>query len=118
MPEVSFPTLTLNDLKDPTLFRLNSIVRLLFEQVSTAQGGQGSFKFRDHMKAPALTADGTVAGGELKVNDTRIRSGEGDPENRIVGNVGDLWLRTDGSPGSTLYVKESSPNTPTGWSGK
>lgn len=46
-----------------------------------------------------------------------IRAGQGDPENVVPGNVGSLFLRTDGGVGSTLYVKESGAST-TGWAAK
>jgi hypothetical protein len=45
-------------------------------------------------------------------------SGTGDPNGAVLGSVGDLWTRTDGGPGSTLYVKESGTNTNTGWTAK
>lgn len=47
-----------------------------------------------------------------------LRSGTGDPNSAIVGSPGDLWLRTDGGAGTTLYVKESGSGTDTGWVGK
>jgi hypothetical protein len=47
-----------------------------------------------------------------------IRSGTGTPEGRVVGNIGDLYLRQDGSTSTTLYVKTSGTNTDTGWTGK
>ena len=34
------------------------------------------------------------------------------------GNVGDLFLRTDGGAGSTLWVKESGNGANTGWAAK
>lgn len=45
----------------------------------------------------------------------KITSGTGTPENNVVGNVGDLFLRTDGGTNTTLYVKESGTSD-TGWS--
>jgi hypothetical protein len=50
--------------------------------------------------------------------DGPIRAGTGDPNGAIVGTVGDLWRRTDGGAGSTLYVKESGNQTNTGWAAK
>lgn len=43
-----------------------------------------------------------------------IRQGSGTPESSIAGIVGDLYLRTNGAEGTTLYVKESGSST-TGW---
>lgn len=52
-----------------------------------------------------------VAGdGEL----VKVQSGIGSPEGQFVGSVGSLYLRLDGTPGSTLYVKETGTGD-TGW---
>jgi hypothetical protein len=56
--------------------------------------------------------------GNIKVGNATIRSGSGSPEGVVTGNVGDLFLRTDGSAGSALYVKESGSGTNTGWIAK
>lgn len=62
----------------------------------------------------ALTCTSTV-----KVqNGATIRSGTGTPEAAVTGSVGDLFLRTDGGAGTTLYVKESGAGTNTGWVAK
>ncbi len=37
--------------------------------------------------------------------------GRGDPNGRVIGDVGDLFQRLDGDAGSTLYVKESGAAT-------
>lgn len=47
-----------------------------------------------------------------------ISSGAGSPEGVVNASVGSLYLRTDGGAGTTLYVKESSVSTNTGWIGK
>ena len=46
-----------------------------------------------------------------------IRSGTGTPEGAVTAGVGSLFLRTDGSAATTLYVKESGTGN-TGWVGK
>lgn len=46
----------------------------------------------------------------------RIRQGAGSPESSVSGLVGDLYLRTNGTAGTTLYTKESGTGT-TGWVG-
>ena len=56
--------------------------------------------------------------GNIKVGNATIKSGTGSPEGAVTGYVGDLYLRTDGGSGSTLYVKESGIGTTTGWVGK
>jgi hypothetical protein len=43
-----------------------------------------------------------------------IRDGTGSPESAVTANVGSLFLRTDGSQGTTLYTKENG-NGNTGW---
>jgi len=57
--------------------------------------------------------DYTVLSGGA--TDPRIRSGLVDPEGAIVGNPGDVWLRINGGPGATFYVKTSGVGTNTGW---
>ena len=52
------------------------------------------------------------------VGSARILSGTGAPESRVVGSIGDLYLRTDGSTSTTLYVKTSGARTSTGWTAK
>lgn len=54
----------------------------------------------------------------LAAGNAQIFSGTGAPENRLRGNVGDIFLRTDGSTTTTLYVKESGNNSLTGWIAK
>jgi hypothetical protein len=56
--------------------------------------------------------------GNIKVGNATIHSGTGGPNGAITGNVGDLFLRTDGGAGTTLYVKESGNATNTGWVAK
>jgi hypothetical protein len=51
----------------------------------------------------------------LEVGEAKIRSGLGSPEGRLLGNPGDLFLRTDGGIGSVLYLKGTGTNTKTGW---
>ncbi len=56
-------------------------------------------------------------GGQLLLSGSWIRNGTGTPESAITGNVGDLFRRTDGGAGTTLYVKESGTGN-TGWVAK
>jgi hypothetical protein len=50
----------------------------------------------------------------------QIIVGEGSPEGYVGAPVGVLFIRRDGGPKTTLYVKEKavSPTDPTGWSAK
>ena len=69
----------------------------------------------------ALSASASVRaatheiGGAASGNPT-VTSGAGVPEGVVTANIGSLYLRTDGSPGATLYVKEAGTGTNTGWS--
>lgn len=53
----------------------------------------------------------------LRLSGSRIYSGKGTPEGTLNGNVGDLYLRTDGGTSTTLYVKETGTGL-TGWIAK
>ncbi len=51
------------------------------------------------------------------IGETTIYTGTGTPENNQAGNVGDLFLRTDGGASTSIYVKESGTGD-TGWTAK
>ena len=67
--------------------------------------------------------------GRLRRNETRvdklyvnastvvITSGSGTPEGVVTGNVGSLYLRTNGGAGTSIYVKETGTGN-TGWVAK
>jgi hypothetical protein len=46
-----------------------------------------------------------------------VSTGRGSPEGVVTSMVGGLYMRQDGGPGSTLYIKESGSGT-TGWVAK
>lgn len=46
------------------------------------------------------------------------RVGNGSPEGVVEANVGSMYLRRDGTPGQTLYIKESNSGLTTGWVAK
>ena len=48
----------------------------------------------------------------------RIYWGAGTPEAACTGRIGDVYLRTNGGAGTTLYIKETGANTKTGWDAK
>ncbi len=48
----------------------------------------------------------------------RFLTGLGDPNNKVTGNVGDIFQRLDGKPGATFYVKETGNSTNTDWVAK
>ena len=63
----------------------------------------------------AMGSLGFLSGGS---NRLYLRWGAGSPEGVQDGNVGCLYLRTDGGPTTTLYVKTSGTATVTGWTAK
>jgi hypothetical protein len=72
-----------------------------------------------------LPEDSLVVGGATSRGGVNPSSGAGrfvagldDPENKVTGNVGDIFQRIDGGVGSSLYVKESGNSTTTGWKAK
>lgn len=48
----------------------------------------------------------------------RFLVGQGNPEGKVIGNVGDVYQRVDPQPGPRLFVKESDEQPNTGWSAK
>ena len=54
---------------------------------------------------------------DLEFLKAHIKWGTGTPEAAVVGIVGDLFLRLDGSTSTTLYVKTSGSSN-TGWTAK
>jgi hypothetical protein len=72
-----------------------------------------------------LPADSLVVGGATSRGGTtassgvgRFIAGLGDPNNKVTGNIGDIFQRLDGTPGATLYAKETGNGTDTGWTAK
>lgn len=64
------------------------------------------------------TATGSFKAATFVVGAATIRSGTGTPASAVTGNVGDIFLRTDGGTSTTLYVKETGNGTNTGWVAK
>lgn len=56
-------------------------------------------------------------GASAGANVIYIKYGSGSPEGVVTANVGSLYLRTDGSTSTTLYVKTSGTGN-TGWTAK
>lgn len=50
-------------------------------------------------------------------NGVRVITGRGTPESVVAAPIGSLFLRVDGSTGTSLYVKESGTSN-TGWVAK
>lgn len=72
-----------------------------------------------------LPAKSVVVGGVTSRGGTTEKSGAGrfiagigDPKDKVIGNVGDIFQRLDGKAGETLYVKETGNGSATGWAKK
>lgn len=72
-----------------------------------------------------LPAASVIVGGATSTGGTtassgagRLIAGLGDPNNKVIGNVGDIFQRLDGTVGATLYVKETGNSTNAGWTAK
>ena len=66
---------------------------------------------------PGAATIGIVAADQaLQLGIARVLTGAGTPEGTVSGNIGDLFLRSDGAAGTTGYLKESGAGTNTGWS--
>lgn len=59
--ESQIPEIRQSDLKDPTVSRLNIVLRLLCEKIIQAQGGSGPFTFLAAMTAPGLSSSSTLS---------------------------------------------------------
>jgi hypothetical protein len=66
---------------------------------------------------PDATAALAVDSGGVKLNGVNLLAGAGSPEGVVSAPVGSFYLRSDGAPGSTFYVKESGSGN-TGWAAK
>lgn len=75
----------------------------------------GDVEVKNNLTAAGLLVGGIIATGVIVTDN--IKRGPGTPEGSITGVVGDLYTRTDGGAGTTLYVKESGAGN-TGWIGK
>jgi hypothetical protein len=74
----------------------------------------------EQLPEQAVLVGGAAIGGGVgaALGTGRQLTGSGDPETRVSGNVGDIYLRVDGSRGQTFYVKESDVAPALGWCAK
>ena len=77
---------------------------------TTANGGTTRSEKMRLSNGGNLTVTGNIASANYK-------RGAGSPEGVVTGIVGDIYTRTDGGAGTTLYVKESGTGN-TGWVAK
>lgn len=84
-------------------------------------GVGGNLDYQTHM--PGCIIDGNIALGDTEAPNKAANtlpylfSGAGSPETRYSAPVGSLYLRTDGSTSTTLYIKTSGTGN-TGWTAK
>ena len=93
-----------------------ALLRRLTEQVEILAGDRRSAADQAAVRKGDIAAviDQAVTAALAKAG---IIEGAGSPEGFVVAKVGTLYRRTDGSTGSTLYVKESGAGN-TGWAAK
>jgi hypothetical protein len=84
------------------------------DDVASPFVGLGKLPFNSIVVGGATSRGGTTASSGTG----RFIAGLGDPNNKVIGNVGDIFQRLDGSPGATFYVKETGNSTDTGWIAK
>lgn len=80
-------------------------------QIKALQGGDFIVQALDDIQAQVNIQPFRVGG-------IYVRTGKGTPSSVVNGSVGDIYLRSDGGTGTTLYVKESGTNTSSGWVSK
>lgn len=103
-------------------FLLKSDAQLEWSNINT-NGGGDLFLSRNSagtllVGTSANNSLGTVVAAKLAVSSSVFWcSGTGSPEGVITANIGSLYSRTDGSAGTSLYVKESGTGN-TGWVAK
>lgn len=61
---------------------------------------------------------GLVVGNGTAAPTSLIISGTGSPEGVVTANIGSLYLRTDGSTSTTLYIKTANNGSANGWTAK
>ena len=93
-----------------------ALLRRLTEQVEILAGDRRSAADQAAVRRRDIAAviDQAVTAALAKAG---IIEGAGPPEGFVTAKVGTIYRRTDGSTGSTLYVKESGAGN-TGWAAK
>lgn len=101
---------------DGSGFRQTPVCALnrIADDVTSPFVGIASLPFSSVVVGGATSRGGTTASSGAG----RFIAGLGDPNNKVTGNVGDIFQRLDGTPGATLYAKETGNGTDTGWTAK
>jgi hypothetical protein len=97
-------------------FRQTPICALnrIADDVPTPLSGIGNLPFDSIVVGGATSRGGATASSGAG----RLIAGLGDPNDKVPGNIGDIFQRLDGAPGATLYVKEAGDGSKTGWTAK
>jgi murein DD-endopeptidase MepM/ murein hydrolase activator NlpD len=93
-------------------------LHFVVEKVTDTSRESLEFDFYDGSAQAFVPVTGGIyesAGGKVS---GKLIVGTGDPENNVVGDVGDYFARTDGGPGTLYYLKETGAGTNTGWKAK
>ncbi len=101
---------------DGSQFRQTPVCALnrIAEDVTSAFVGIARLPEASVVLGGAMSRGGATAGSGAG----RFIAGLGDPNNKVIGNVGDIFQRLDGTPGATFYVKETGDSTNTDWAAK
>jgi hypothetical protein len=77
-------------------------------------GTYSNTQLRDNDFGSIRIGGGTSPSG----TDYGVQRGSGSPEGVVYGSVGNIYMRSDGGAGTSLYVKERGDDTNTGWVAK
>ncbi|MBV7531756.1 hypothetical protein [Chitinophaga sp. sic0106] len=99
-----------------TLGQLNKLLnKTILNQTDSIQ--TGNFKINRNAYIGGTVEAAEVKTSSISVGGLKWITGTGAPEGVVSAPVGSLYTRTDGGPGTTLYVKESGTDA-TGWVAK
>lgn len=104
----------LGTVADGTLFKVAKNGHATATRFAVA-GTNGYFDSNLNVPGAVITQLGYIAMNSAE--SVLILRGTGDPDGNVTAGIGSLWLRSDGSAGTTLYVKESGVGN-TGWVAK
>lgn len=93
-------------------FTLPTFTTIMYEGSTDEDGNPAGLVIES-----ATGSSAAVFKGPVKLNTVSILSGSGTPEAAVAAPVGSLFLRTDGSTSTTLYVKTTGTGN-TGWTAK
>lgn len=86
--------------------------------MSTKNVTKGLIGLEDISQGTGTFDRATSLGGTQTLTQLPIYVGTGDPEGAISANPGSIYMRQDGLPGASFYVKESGGSGNTGWVAK